>query len=177
MNRTKSAAVLMLVGAFAAGGGTLYAGSRLVEAQRAKQSDGCPQPRSENNYRQRFAEFLGLDSTQQRMLDALISERNTEVSEIFAAPRAKVDSVMKAARATSDSILAAPRLQADSVRNAIQVKQNAVFTAEQRAKLEQRRTEMDIRRKEQSDQKARCERQQQQNSQKSAPSTKNKSNH
>jgi hypothetical protein len=180
MNSSKNAAVLMLVGAFAAGVGSTYAGSVALKSMRDKQPV-CPQPRTESEikYRQNFADQLGLDSTQKAAFFALIDERNRAVSEVFAVPRAQVESIQASTRARVDSIYAVPRARADSIRNATRQKQNAIFTDAQRTKIAERLAEMDRHRAEQKEQQSRCERPdgRQMQQQKNQPPTKNKSNH
>jgi Spy/CpxP family protein refolding chaperone len=159
MNRSKGAAMLMLVGAFAVGAGTPIVYGAYMK-HRPKPPE-CPQPRTENNFRQRFNELLKLDSTQIKALDELLDERNRAVSEIFAVPRKKSDSIFAAAKSASDSILAPARLKADSVRKDIQNKQNAIYTPEQRAIVEERQAAMRQRNAERQAQRqaeqARCE--------------------
>ena len=181
MNRAKSAAVLTLVGAFAAGVGTPIVYNAVV-ANRPKAPD-CPQPRSANTYSQRFAEFLELSPAQKVALDSLLDVRTRAVSEIYAVPRARSESLSAATRAANDSIWAVPRAKADSIRKAIGAQQNAVFTPAQRAILEERQATYRERDKERQAQRqaqqARCEQLQprQPAAQNKAPQSKNKSNH
>ncbi len=179
MNRAKGAAVLMLVGAFAAGVGTPVVYNAVV-TNRPKAPD-CPQPRSGNTYSQRFAKFLELSPTQKAAVDSLLAFRTRAVNEIYALPRARSDSLSAATHAASDSIWAVPRAKADSVRKAIEVQQNAVFTPAQRAKLDERqaayRQRESERQAQRQAQQARCEKlQPNAPSSKNSPSTKSKSN-
>jgi hypothetical protein len=175
MNRSKGAAVLMLVGAFVAGGGATYAATTLSGARSASEPE-CPTPRADDkSYRERFYERFGIVGEQREQFELLLDGRNKAVSEVIAIPRAKSDSVLAAARAISDSILAGPRARADSIRSATLQKQEALFTPEQRAMLADQRAVMEQRRSERQAQQARCAAQSK-DAQPRSQSSKNKSN-
>jgi Spy/CpxP family protein refolding chaperone len=161
MNPSKSAAVLMLVGAFAAGVATTYAGTSVLTSIRARQPD-CPPARSSNDrdWRQRFAQDLGLDSAQSATLNVLLDERRSAVMEVSAVPRAQSDSIFAAAKAKADSIMAVPRAKIDSINAASREKQYALYTPEQRAKLEERKAAAIAQQTERQAQRARCEKMQ-----------------
>jgi hypothetical protein len=108
MNRSKSAAVLMLAGTLVVGGvaGYLFRGYQTEPRDRGTQSDG--------SYRKRVYDNLMLNSAQQAQWDSLIDYRNRMVNEVYAIPRAK----------------------AESIRAETREKQWAILNVEQRAKLD-----------------------------------------
>jgi hypothetical protein len=134
MNRSKSAALLMLVGSFAAGGAVMYTYDTLTTRPAAP--NPCP-VRSQENYRKNIYGFLEMTPEQRKTWDSLIDERGRAVRDLFAIPRAKEDSIQRDIRA----------------------RQMAVLNPSQRQKLDERRAEM---RSRDSTRRALCDQQQQQ---------------
>jgi hypothetical protein len=164
MNPSKGAAVLMLVGAFAAGVGTPIVYKAIADSR--PQVPACPQPRTPASFIDRFSQLMErlgepLDSTQRQTIESLINERNRLVGDIYAVPRARAESAIASARAFADSILNPAHARATAVRDSIKVIQDSVFTPTQRAKLDERNAAARVRNQERQAQRqaqqARCE--------------------
>lgn len=115
MQRTKTLALLYLIGATLVGGGIGYAVDRQVVKDRL-----CAPRLSEKEYRQRVYDDLGLSAPQRAAWNALLDERVSATSTVRATIRPKTDSIMAAYNRKTIELL----------------------TPEQRQLLEQRRVQM-----------------------------------
>jgi hypothetical protein len=115
MQRTKTLALLYLLGATLVGGGVGYATDRYMVQDRL-----CAPRLTEREMRQRFYEDLALTPPQRAAWDALLEERVRSTAAVRATIRPRTDSIL-----------------AEYNRQTI-----ALLTADQRAQLDERRAAM-----------------------------------
>lgn len=135
MNRSKAAAVLTLLGAFAVGAVTMYTYSEVTTSTPALR-DPCGNQRTANDLKNRVYEDLGMNDQQRSEWNSLIDSRTKAINEIYAIPR----------------------VGADSIRAETRDKQRALLTDDQRAKLDARQAAF---RQRSIDRQKQCEAQQQ----------------
>lgn len=85
MHRSKSLAMVFLLGVFLAGGAAGFAANQ-VAGPRAK----CG---GKHNYRERFATELGLTASQRRVVDSLMEIQRSRVRALYTPVRPQLDSI------------------------------------------------------------------------------------
>jgi Spy/CpxP family protein refolding chaperone len=125
MNRSKSAALLMLIGSVALGGASGFTIKSVIDKDRL-----CAPRQSERDYRVRVYSDLGLSPEQVVQWDSLIDARRKAVAEVYAPAR----------------------LRADSITARTREQQRALLTDEQRARLDERLRQQAADRQKQNDQ-------------------------
>lgn len=96
MQRSKSYALLFLIGAFIAG---IAVG---VTADRFLSRDGHDH-RAPRSALDRMSKELGLNATQRAQFDSIMTRRRTQMRELFKPLRPQIDSIQKIGKAISDS--------------------------------------------------------------------------
>ena len=96
MQRSKSYAVMFLIGAFIAGGAVGATADRLLS------HDRHGRPGSMYGL-DRMAKELGLNASQKAQVDSIMTRRRAQMHEIFKPVRPQIDSLQKIAKAISDS--------------------------------------------------------------------------
>lgn len=86
MQRSKSLAMVFLLGVFLAGGAAGFAANQVASPQKK-----CAGGRS--GYRERFAAELGLTAPQQRVVDSLMEAQRTQVRALYGPVRPQMDSI------------------------------------------------------------------------------------
>lgn len=86
MQRSKSLAMVFLLGVFLAGGAAGFAANQVASPQK-KCSGG------KSSYRDRFAAELGLTAPQQRVVDSLMETQRTQVRALYGPMRPQLDSI------------------------------------------------------------------------------------
>lgn len=94
MQRSKSLAMVFLLGVFLAGGALGFAANQVAGPQ--KKCVG-----GKGSYRDRFAEELGLSAAQRTVVDSLMETQRTRVRALYGPVRPQLDSIGR----TRDSIL------------------------------------------------------------------------
>lgn len=96
MTNSKGYALLLLLGAFIAGGALGFTADRLLDnAGRGGRGWG--------DYRKRMAEELNLTPAQKAAIDSLMTERHRQIVALYEPLKPQLDSVGAAARSISDS--------------------------------------------------------------------------
>ena len=85
MQRSKSLAMVFLLGVFLAGGAAGFAANQ-VAGPRAK----CG---GKDSYRERFAAELGLNASQRQVVDSLMEVQRTRVRALYGPVRPQLDSI------------------------------------------------------------------------------------
>ena len=86
MQRSKSLAMVFLLGVFLAGGAAGFAANQVASPQKK-----CAGGKS--SYRERFAAELGLTAPQQRVVDSLMEAQRTQVRALYGPVRPQMDSI------------------------------------------------------------------------------------
>ena len=86
MHRSKSLAMVFLLGVFLAGGAAGFAANQ-VTSPREKCAGG------KGSYRERFATELGLTAGQRRVVDSLMEIQRTRVRSLYGPMRPRLDSI------------------------------------------------------------------------------------
>lgn len=97
MERSKSYAVMFLLGAFVAGGALGFTADRVIDVKHGRDMRG---PRA---YRQRMAEELKLTPEQQASVDSLIEQKHRQIVALYKPVKPQLDSIAVLARVVSDS--------------------------------------------------------------------------
>jgi Spy/CpxP family protein refolding chaperone len=97
MERSKSYAVMFLLGAFITGGALGFAADRVMSGERHREG------RTSGGYRQRLAHQLDLNAQQQASIDSLIEQKHTQIVALYRPVKPQLDSLAVAARVISDS--------------------------------------------------------------------------
>lgn len=97
MERSKSYAMMFLLGAFVAGGALGFTADRVMDAKHGRDMRG---PRA---YRQRMAEELKLTPEQQASVDSLIEQKHRQIVTLYKPMKPQLDSIAVLARVVSDS--------------------------------------------------------------------------
>lgn len=97
MERSKSYAVMFLLGAFVAGGALGFAADRVIDVKHGRDMRG---PRA---YRQRMAEELKLTPEQQASVDSLIEQKHRQIVALYKPVKPQLDSIAVLAHVVSDS--------------------------------------------------------------------------
>jgi Spy/CpxP family protein refolding chaperone len=95
MQRSKSYALMFLLGAFVAGGALGFTADRMMDARHG--------PRDREDFRKRMAEELQLTPDQKTAIDSLMLERHRQIVALFKPVKPQLDSINAAARAVRDS--------------------------------------------------------------------------
>ena len=122
MQRTKLVAVLVVVGAFAAGAAIGVAGDRAFRAQ-----DKLLLPSEPREFWNQVENEWGLSASQRKVMDSLMDAQHLKMVALYKPIRPSLDSINTVARDVSDSTLAQLRL---------------VLTPDQQTKLDRLRDEM-----------------------------------
>ena len=96
MQRSKGYAMMILLGAFVAGGALGFTADRMMQNSE-RDNHG------RENFRARMAEELHLNAAQKIAIDSLMLERHRQIVALFKPVRPQLDSINAAARAVSDS--------------------------------------------------------------------------
>lgn len=86
MHRSKSMAMVFLLGVFLAGGAAGFAANEIAGPEKPCKSDGA-------SYRERFAAELGLSDSQRRVVDSLMEAKRTRVRALYGPMRPRLDSI------------------------------------------------------------------------------------
>lgn len=86
MQRSKSLAMVFLLGVFLAGGAAGFAANQVAGPE--KRCSG-----NKASYRERFATELGLSGSQRRVVDSLMETQRTRVRALYHPPSAEMDSI------------------------------------------------------------------------------------
>lgn len=86
MHRTKTMALMFLLGAFLAGGALGFAADRVTEKSKRDRPNRA-------EYRERFARELGLTADQRRVIDSLMESNRARVRALYAPIKPTMDSI------------------------------------------------------------------------------------
>jgi len=86
MQRSKSLAMVFLLGVFLAGGAAGFAANQVAGPEKP-----CKWDRA--SYRERFASELGLTASQRRVVDSLMETQRTRVRALYGPVRPQLDSI------------------------------------------------------------------------------------
>jgi Spy/CpxP family protein refolding chaperone len=86
MQRSKSLAMVFLLGVFLAGGAVGFAANQLAGPEK-------PCSRDRGSYRERFAAELALSATQRVAVDSLMEAQRTRVRALYSPIRPQLDSI------------------------------------------------------------------------------------
>ncbi len=95
MQRSKSYAMLSLIGAFLAGSALGYTADRFMHRDR--------RIHSREEYRRHMAEELSLTPVQRKAMDSLMDERHRQIVALYKPYRPQLDSIATLARGVSNS--------------------------------------------------------------------------
>ena len=115
MQRSKSLAMVFLLGVFLAGGAVGFAANQVAGPEK-----GCKGDRA--SYRERFATELGLSASQRLAVDSLMEAQRTQVRALYSPMRPQLDSIGRSR---------------DSIFEDTQRQLRALLTPEQQARFEQ----------------------------------------
>lgn len=88
MQRSKSLAMVFLLGVFLAGGAAGFAANQVAGPEKRCKGDRA-------SYRERFASELGLTASQQRVVDSLMETQRTRVRALYGPVRPRLDSISR----------------------------------------------------------------------------------
>ncbi|CAN5667581.1 hypothetical protein BH23GEM1_BH23GEM1_08430 [soil metagenome] len=114
MQRSKSLAMVFLLGVFLAGGAAGFAANQVAGPEKRCKDDKA-------SYRERFATELGLTPSQRQVVDSLMETQRTHVRALYRPMRPQLDSISR----RRDSIFEDTRRQL-----------KALLTPEQQAKFD-----------------------------------------
>jgi Spy/CpxP family protein refolding chaperone len=86
MQRSKSLAMVFLLGVFLAGGAAGFAANQVAGPEKRCKSDRA-------SYRERFATELGLSASQRQVVDSLMEVQRTQVRALYSPMRPQLDSI------------------------------------------------------------------------------------
>jgi len=86
MQRSKSLAMIFLLGVFLAGGAAGFAANQVAGPEKRCKGDRA-------SYRERFASELGLTASQRRVVDSLMETQRTRVRALYGPVRPQLDSI------------------------------------------------------------------------------------
>ncbi|MGI8618225.1 MAG: hypothetical protein ACR2L6_03935 [Gemmatimonadaceae bacterium] len=86
MQRSKSLAMVFLLGVFLAGGAAGFAANQMAAPEKRCKGDKA-------SYRERFASELGLSATQRLAVDSLMETQRTSVRALYRPVRPQLDSI------------------------------------------------------------------------------------
>lgn len=115
MQRSKSLAMVFLLGVFLAGGAVGFAANQVAGPEKRCKNDRA-------SYRERFATELGLSASQRQAVDSLMEAQRTRVRALYSPMRPQLDSIGRSR---------------DSIFEDTQRQLRLLLTAEQQAKFEQ----------------------------------------
>lgn len=125
MQRSKSLAMVFLLGVFLAGGAVGFAANQVAGPEKPCEGDRA-------SYRERFAAELGLSASQRQAVDSLMETQRTRVRALYSPMRPQLDSVGRSR---------------DSIFEDTQRQLRALLTPEQQARFEQMHREGRARKK------------------------------
>ena len=125
MQRSKSLAMVFLLGVFLAGGAVGFAANQVAGPEKPCRGDRA-------SYRERFATELGLSAEQRQAVDSLMETQRTRVRALYSPMRPQLDSIGRSR---------------DSIFEDTQRQLRLLLTAEQQARFEQMRREGRARKK------------------------------
>ncbi len=115
MQRSKSLAMVLLLGVFLAGGAVGFAANQAAGPEKPCKGDRA-------SYRERFATELGLSASQRQVVDSLMEAQRTQVRALYSPMRPQLDSIGRGR---------------DSIFEDTQRQLRLLLTADQQAKFEQ----------------------------------------
>lgn len=86
MQRSKSLAMVFLLGVFLAGGAVGFAAHQVAGPEKPCRGD-------RGSYRERFAAELGLSTSQRQIVDSLMEAQRTRVRALYSPMRPQLDSI------------------------------------------------------------------------------------
>ncbi|MGK2935591.1 MAG: hypothetical protein ACSLFE_10170 [Gemmatimonadaceae bacterium] len=86
MQRSKSLAMVFLLGVFLAGGAVGFAANQVAGPEKACKGDRA-------SYRERFATELGLSASQRQVVDSLMETQRARVRALYSPMRPQLDSI------------------------------------------------------------------------------------
>lgn len=125
MQRSKSLAMVFLLGVFLAGGAVGFAANQVAGPEKPCKGDRA-------SYRERFATELGLSASQRQAVDSLMEAQRTRVRALYSPMRPQLDSIGRSR---------------DSIFEDTQRQLRLLLTAEQQAKFERMHREGRARKK------------------------------
>lgn len=114
MQRSKSLAMVFLLGVFLAGGAVGFAANQVAGPEKRCKGDRA-------SYRERFATELGLTASQRQAVDSLMEAQRTRVRALYSPMRPQLDSIGRSR---------------DSIFEDTQRQLRLLLTAEQQARFE-----------------------------------------
>ena len=114
MQRSKSLAMVFLLGVFLAGGAVGFAANQVAGPEKRCKGDRA-------SYRERFATELGLTTSQRQAVDSLMEAQRTRVRALYSPMRPQLDSIGRSR---------------DSIFEDTQRQLRLLLTAEQQARFE-----------------------------------------
>ena len=115
MQRSKSLAMVFLLGVFLAGGAVGFAANQVAGPEKRCKGDRA-------SYRERFATELGLSASQRQVVDSLMEVQRTQVRALYSPMRPQLDSIGRSR---------------DSIFEDTQRQLRLLLTPEQQARFEQ----------------------------------------
>lgn len=125
MQRSKSVALVFLLGVFLAGGAVGFAANQVAGPEKACKGDRA-------SYRERFATELGLSASQRQAVDSLMEAQRARVRALYSPMRPQLDSIGRSR---------------DSIFEETQRQLRALLTPEQQARFERMHREGRARKK------------------------------
>ncbi len=125
MQRSKSLAMVFLLGVFLAGGAVGFAANQVAGPEKKCKGDRA-------SYRERFATELGLSASQRQVVDSLMEAQRTQVRALYSPMRPQLDSIGRSR---------------DSIFEDTQRQLRLLLTPEQQARFEQMHREGRARKK------------------------------
>ena len=128
MQRSKSLAMVFLLGVFLAGGAVGFAANQVAGPEKECKGDRA-------SYRERFARELGLSASQRQAVDSLMEAQRAQVRALYSPVRPQLDSIGRGR---------------DSIFEDTQRQLRALLTPEQQARFERMHREDSARKRGQS---------------------------
>lgn len=125
MQRSKSLAMVFLLGVFLAGGAVGFAANQVAGPEKACKGDRA-------SYRERFATELGLSASQRQAVDSLMEAKRARVRALYSPMRPQLDAIGRSR---------------DSIFEDTQRQLRALLTPEQQARFERMHREGRARKK------------------------------
>lgn len=141
MKRSKSLAMIFLLGTLVVGGALGFSADRLIA-----KSGVCPAPNDRMAWKDRFAKELELTPVQRVTLDSILDKRHRDWAAVQATVRPRIDSLQASIRPQVDSLQASIGPQLDSVRKRARVDMAKMLNPDQLQRFQQIVHEADARR-------------------------------
>lgn len=140
MQRSKSLAMMFLLGTLVVGGALGFSADRLITKPGV-----CPAPADRKGWRDRFANELELTPAQRVTLDSILDKRHRDWAAVQATVRPRIDSLQASIRPQVDSLQASIRPQLDSLRKRARVDMAKMLNPDQLRRFQQIVHEADAR--------------------------------